>query len=258
MLELLLQNKCVIVLFCASFFCLLSSLVWCVSCGSVRMPENKRNSVRNRFCSSGAVHPRQILQSRSKPKMDEVKGRVSIVPPAGWGQGITYTAANDYKTTVVVQHFLEGEEFAWFCTFSVMKAMQHSQRDLSRLSAHFVDSQWHPTQLPCGAARSRLQQKADTSFMSSCTGPWAQMKQLRWVLCLNDHTKFKRWKDPESDVNSCGGGTNPLSLSLSRCFDAQTWPDKVGLSAVAQTQIRIGKPLKWFSKLSVLTWLTII
>lgn len=33
------------------------------------------------FCSSGTVHPRQILQSRSKPKMDEVKGRVSIVTP---------------------------------------------------------------------------------------------------------------------------------------------------------------------------------
>ena len=31
-----------------------------------------------RFCSGGAVHPRQILQSRSKPKMEEVKGRVSI------------------------------------------------------------------------------------------------------------------------------------------------------------------------------------
>ncbi|CAK9087300.1 unnamed protein product [Durusdinium trenchii] len=34
------------------------------------------------FCSGGAVHPRQIrTKSRSKPKMEEVKGRVSIVTP---------------------------------------------------------------------------------------------------------------------------------------------------------------------------------
>lgn len=44
-----------------------------------------------RFCSGGDVHPRQVLKTRVKAKMEEVKGRVSVAGPAclGYLKGAT-------------------------------------------------------------------------------------------------------------------------------------------------------------------------